>query len=148
MTHALKKKATERRRSNSFGNMKPEQVIAVEKYRVVGSNLASQFGRRVAIRRNELRLTQSAMIKRLNHLAGSDLGRSTASVWENGHSEPSISLIHALAKVLRTRPEYLAFGVKMFEAVDPGVKQAFLPDPVPVKKAYEAGQVYRRRQGA
>lgn len=78
----------------------------------VASRLAAAFGKRVAHRRQELQMTQEGMIKQLNHRLGSDLGRSTASVWENGHAEPSISTIHALAKVLGVTPAFLAYGVQ------------------------------------
>lgn len=77
----------------------------------VASRLASAFGKRVAARRMDLGMTQDIMIQRVNHRTGMELGRSTASVWENGHAEPSISTISALAYVLDVPPEYLAFGV-------------------------------------
>jgi transcriptional regulator with XRE-family HTH domain len=77
----------------------------------VASRLASAFGRRVAQRRMDLVMTQEAMIQRVNAILNEKLGRTTASVWENGHAEPSMTTIAALAQVLHTRPEYLAYGV-------------------------------------
>lgn len=86
------------------------------------ADLATAFGQRVLSRRIELGLTQKEMIEELNLLINDDLGRTAASVWENGHAEPSISVIFALAKVLRTSPEFLAYGVK-------GVKVDTAPRP-------------------
>lgn len=83
-------------------------------------DIASNIGKRVAQRRTELQLTQDAMIKQLNHFSGGDWGRSSASVWENGHAEPSVSTIYALAKVLGTRPEYLAYGVVALVSANQG----------------------------
>lgn len=92
----------------------------------VASRLAAAFGKRVAFRRMELGMTQDQMIQRVNHRTGMELGRSTASVWENGHAEPSISTILAIARVLDVEPEYLAFGVNPPPA-NPSTVKAIVP---------------------
>lgn len=71
-----------------------------------------RFGDRVAARRQKLHLSQATMIQQVNRILGTDLGRTSASVWENGHAEPSLRIIRGVAKVLNTQPEYLAFGVR------------------------------------
>jgi transcriptional regulator with XRE-family HTH domain len=91
-------------------------------------HVLKQFGRRVAQRREELSMTQETMMKQLNHLSGGVWGRSSASVWENGHAPPDITTVYYLAKVLKTRPEYLAYGVKMLESPMP--RSAFIGEPI------------------
>lgn len=71
-----------------------------------------RFGDRVLARRRELRISQSALVQQVNSLLGIQLGRTSVSVWENGHAEPSLRTIRGVARVLATRPEYLAFGVR------------------------------------
>lgn len=110
-----------------------------------------QFGRRVATRREELSMTQEAMMKQLNHLSGGVWGRSSASVWENGHAPPDIVTVYYLAKVLKTRPEFLAYGVKMLESPQQVPRSAYIGEPIiprtatikPVRKL--ARQVMVRR---
>lgn len=96
---------------------------------IIASPLATAFGRRVYACRRGLQMTQATMIKRLNHLTGGDLGRSTASVWENGHAEPSMTTVNALAIVLETRPEYLAYGVKLTAPVAPPARKLLRHEP-------------------
>lgn len=75
-----------------------------------------QFGKRVAQRRADLRMTQETMMKLLNHLSGGTRSRSSVAMWESGDAPPDIVAVYYLAKVLKTRPEYLAYGVKMLES--------------------------------
>lgn len=96
---------------------------------LIASPIATAFGRRVFLRRIDLGLSQAAMIQRLNSLTGGHLGRSTASVWENGHAEPSMSTVNALAIVLETRPEYLAYGVKLSAPVLPPERKLLRHEP-------------------
>lgn len=106
----------------------------------VASPLAAAFGRRVALRRGDLEMTQDTLIKEVNAILGSDLGRSTASVWENGHAEPSITTIAAIARVLHTRPEYLAYGVSGSHTVveappeRPANRKLVVPEQVSMRK--------------
>lgn len=87
-----------------LGGVPPPRLVVNE------IDLSIAFGRRVAQRRLILGLSQDAMIKQLNHLGGGEHGRSSASVWENGHAIPSVMTIYVLARVLKTTPEYLAYG--------------------------------------
>lgn len=81
-------------------------------------NLLVAFGKRLAHRRISVELTQDAMIKQLNRISGEKWGRSSASVWENGHSPPDFVTIHFLAKLLHTTPEYLAYGIRKNEVAE------------------------------
>lgn len=95
----------------------------------VSVHVMRQFGKRVARRREELAMTQETMINKLNHLSGGVWGRTSASVWENGRAPPDIVTVFYLAKVLKTRPEFLAYGVKMLRAV-PMPRSAYIGEPI------------------
>lgn len=93
-------------------------------------DLMALFGRRVWQRRTALKLTQDAVVKQLNHLSGGQWGRTSVSTWENGHSPPDFITIAYLAKVLRTRPEYLAYGIR--PAAKPALAAGETQEPIPL----------------
>jgi transcriptional regulator with XRE-family HTH domain len=95
------------------------------------SDLAIAFGRRVFLRRTALNMSQEAMIRQLNYINDGDHRRSSASVWENGHAIPSVWTVYGLARVLKSRPDYLAFGTLVFDSEG--------TPPAPVPKSADIG---------
>lgn len=74
--------------------------------------ICEAFGNRVRNRRYELEISQDGMITALNRIIPEGKwGRTSVSMWENGHSIPDVPVLWALARVLQVTPEWLTFGV-------------------------------------
>lgn len=71
---------------------------------------------RMALRRQKLGLSQGDVAKKVTfwnnkQQINKNLSRSAYCMYEGGHVEPDLDKIAAIAKVLKTTPEWLAFGV-------------------------------------
>lgn len=68
--------------------------------------LRQQCGARIALLRGYMDLSQD----KLGELMG--LSDATISMWEKGKTEPSLIKCRRLARILRTTPEFIAFGIQ------------------------------------
>ena len=67
--------------------------------------LRAEMAERIVTLRKHMGLSQADIAAKMG------LTDATVSMWELARTEPNLEKIAALAKILRTSPEYLAFGV-------------------------------------
>lgn len=73
--------------------------------KLVHSDVKMAMGLRIQKLRTHIGLTQGDIAAELN------LSIPAVSLWERGRTDPGIERLIVLADLLRTTPEYLAFGV-------------------------------------
>lgn len=85
----------------------PDQVIKLMNAPVKNntSRASVEMGKRINAMRTASNLSQAEIAAQM------ELSDAAISMWEKGKTQPSIDKFIALAKILHTTPEYLAFGV-------------------------------------
>lgn len=78
--------------------------VSVSRLMRVARDGPKDFSERLLHRRNSLRMTQAVLAEKSN------ISNSFISELENGHANPSITVVLKIAKVLKTMPGWLAFG--------------------------------------